>query len=370
MRSWLAAAGEILPLHFKEVEIWSMECELDFPWVKWRRFRKISKFWPIQCAAFRRAAWKQYWKLPAEYRANTLIQCTGEQLPIADSRYIHFWNLEYASVNARKPEEMSVSAKEKFFRYLAIRGERKILKPGATGEWWCVSRGIADPIKKAAAPESIFRYLPNSFDPTRFNQQVRTSSRATARDHYGFGPDEIVLVFCSFGHFLRKGLLQAVEALEKLRAAGYPVRLLVLGGLESTVNDFKKLMARKNLSSDGIVFAGLVSSPEWHLSAGDALIFPSHFEAFSLVEIEAAALGLRLYLTPHPGSEMVLREGINGRLLPWDVEGMISILEDEVRSGAIRRSHSEMGEALTPAAYASSLSKLYSQAIHKKNSSL
>jgi glycosyltransferase involved in cell wall biosynthesis len=48
------------------------------------------------------------------------------------------------------------------------------------------------------------------------------------------------------------------------------------------------------------------------LSAIDAFLFPSYFEAFCLAEIEAAALSLPLLLTPHFGSEMILKPGENG----------------------------------------------------------
>ena len=367
MRAWLGAADEVLPRHFREVEIWSMECELDRPWVKWRRFPKISRFWPIQCAAFRFMAWRAYRRLSATDLKHTLVQCTGEQLPVADSRYIHFWNIAYAAVAKAKPLEMRVSLKDRLFRNLAILGEHKSLEGGATGEWWCVSRGIAETIRKDAPADAVFRCLPNSFDPARFNPETRSCSRDESRKHYGFTDDEHVLVFCSFGHFLRKGLLQAVEAVDQLRSSGLPVRLLVLGGNETAVAEFRQLMRKKNLPDADICFAGHVSPPEWHLSAGDALIFPSHFEAFSLVEIEAAALGLRLYLTHHPGSEMILREGVNGRLLPWDVDGMVRTLSEEVTSGAIRRSHHELGEALSPHSYANLISEFYSDSIARKS---
>jgi glycosyltransferase involved in cell wall biosynthesis len=365
IRAWLEVAEEVLPKHFKEVEIWSMECELDQPWVKWRKFPKITRFWPIQCAAFRFLAWRAYRRLSRDDLPFTLVQATGEHLPVADIRYIHFWNITYAVIAAQKPVEMNVQLKEQIFRNLAIGGEQKCLKPGATGEWWCVSRGIAAPI--AAPAGSVFRYLPNIYDPARFNPTLRATSRADSRKHYQLSEEDVVFVFAGFGHFVRKGLLQAVQAVNRLRLQGLPTKLLVLGGTESTVIDFRRLMATQGESAEAIHFAGHVTPPEWHLSAGDALLFPSHFEAFSLVEIEAAALGLRLYLTAHPGSEMILREGVNGRLLPWDVEGMVATLAEEIRSGAIYESHRELGEALTPNSYGTLLSTFYSDALLRKS---
>jgi glycosyltransferase involved in cell wall biosynthesis len=114
------------------------------------------------------------------------------------------------------------------------------------------------------------------------------------------------------------------------------------------------------------VFAGLVGSIERHLVAADGFLFPSHFEAFALAEIEAAALGLRLYLTPHYGSEMILRDPENGRVLPWDVDGIASVLDDEICKGRLGVIHHQLGEALSPEAYAQSLRSLYLGAIERK----
>jgi glycosyltransferase involved in cell wall biosynthesis len=368
MRAILQVATDVWPKHFVEVEIWSMECEIEAPWLKWRKFPKISPFWAIQCAAFRFMAWRAYKKLSLSELSDSFTQCSGEHLPVVDVRYIQFWNQTFVKISSEKPKEVKISLKDRILTRLAIIAEKQALKPNATGEWWCVSRGIAAPIKESAPSDSHFYYLPNSYDPNRFNHQVREAARREARSHYGIAEHEFVLVFCSFGHFVRKGLMQAVQSVNRLCELGYPVRLLVFGGTERAVSEFQALMKSEGELQDSTHFAGLISPPEWHLSAGDALFFPSHFEAFSLVEIEAAALGLRLYLTAHPGSEMILKEGVNGRLLPWDVEGMVKILADEMESGAIHQTHRELGEALSPSDYAIALSRLYANAIKRKES--
>lgn len=366
IRAWLEAATEVLPRHFKEVEVWSMENELDIPGVKWRKFPKISPFWPIQSEFFCRMAWRRFRSLSADYLSSTIVQCAGEHLPQSDIRLIQFWNIAYDKLAKSKPDALPITFKNSIFIKSALRKEYKCLEAPATGEWWCVSRGIAQPIQQDAPSGSVFKILPNTYDPIRFNPEVRQKFRKSARHHYGFEDDEIVLAFCSFGHFVRKGLLQAVEVINGLRAEGIKVRLLVLGGSSGTIDQFRNLMVQRSLRDDGIYFAGGISPVERHLAAADGLFFPSHFEAFSLVEIEAAALGLRLYLTAHPGSEMILREGINGRLLPWDIDGMTNVLREEICSGEIFKFHRETGEALTPREFAATLSNLYEDAKVRK----
>lgn len=228
-----------------------------------------------------------------------------------------------------------------------------------------VSRSIAERIEQEGA-SGKFRVLPNPYDPSRFNAAIRSKWRREMRETYQFSNGEFVFVFSSFGHFERKGLLQGIEALSILRERGYPVRLLVLGGTPRTVDRFKKKLASRNLSPDFCRFTGLVNPIEQHLTAADALIFPSHFEAFSLAEIEAAALGLRLYLTPHYGSEMILRAPSNGRLLPWDPAGMADVIEDDLKQGRVGTTHSETGEALTTDAFAVRIRELFEEVIAAK----
>lgn len=366
MRGWLAAAKDVLPQRFDEVEFWSFACALDAPWVKWQKIRPVSSRWAIQSIFYNRAVHRMMSSKSADYLTETLIQCTGTHLEQTDIRFIHFWATAYSEAAAQRPESLKLPFKDK----LLLPGERKsekvAMESGNTGEWWCVSRGIAAPIARDADKDIILRFLPNSYDPERFNHHVRNQYHTEMRKYHGFGPYEIVLGFSAFGHFERKGLRQAAQVIDLLRAKGYPLRLLVLGGSSGAIKSFQKSLSNSGIDFSGLRFAGLVDQMEKHLSAADAFFMPSHFEAFSLAEIEAAALGLRLYLTAHPGHEMILKEHDNGRLLPWDPDGIAAILEEEIQTKAITRPHQILGEALTTIEYAAALGKHYDAAINRK----
>lgn len=366
MRGWLAAAKKILPQRFQEVEVWSFTCELEEEWVKWKKIHPVSGRWAIQSIFYERAVRRMITRLSPDYLAETLIQCTGTHLVQTDIRFIHFWNTAYAEAAAERPDSLKLSVLQKAVGNLIIREERKALVPGNSGEWWCVSRGIAAPILRDSSDNIVVRYLPNSYNPERFNHSVRIRHRDEMRKSLGFADDEIVLAFSAFGHFERKGLRQAAQAVAELRTRGHSVRMLILGGRSSAIQSFRSAMNRKGIDIAGLHFAGLVNEMERYLSAADAFFMPSHFEAFSLAEIEASALGLRLYLTAHPGHEMILREGVNGRLLPWNPPTMAKVLEEEILCGVIGRTHYEMGEALTAETYASTLAAHYDSAIARK----
>ena len=366
MRGWLAAAKKVLPQRFDEVEVWSFTCELDEEWVKWKKISPVTSRWAIQSIFYERAVRRMISRLTPSYFAETLIQCTGTHLNQTDIRFIHFWNTAYAEAAAERPDSLKLSLLQKTVGCLIIREEKKALFPGNTGEWWCVSRGIAAPILRDSPDGIVVRYLPNSYNPERFNHEVRVHHRAKMREIHGFADDEVVLAFSAFGHFERKGLRQAAQAVAELRANGHSVRMLILGGRPAAIQNFRRAMTHRGIDIRGLHFAGLVNDMENHLSAADAFFMPSHFEAFSLAEIEAAALGLRLYLTAHPGHEMILREGVNGRLLPWDSPTMAKILEEEIQCNVLGRTHHEMGEALTAETYAENLAANYDLAIARK----
>lgn len=363
MRAWVGAFPGIRDL-FESVEVWASDCDLpESDGVVWKRFPQRLPTWTLHARDYQRRVLAMARALPPGGRH--LVQVTGCVVPAADIRYIHYWNSALLEEHAARRETFPLPITKKLPALLAARDERAAVKSAkAADSWWVVSRSLAEKIQLGGA-SGHFEVLPNQYDPLRFNPTVRTEWRDRMRGDYGFQPTESILAFSAFGHFERKGLRQAVEAVELLRGKGHAVRLLVLGGTPATVERFRGSLTPAQ--RDGCVFAGLVDSIERHLVTADGLLFPSHFEAFSLAEIEAAALGLRLYLTPHYGSEMILREPDNGRLLPWDAAGMAEVIAQDITDGTLGETHRILAEALTPEAYGQTLRALYQQAIRRKS---
>ena len=347
---------------FDTVEIWASECDLpEGDGVIWKRVPQRLPTWTLHSRDYQRRVTSMANALPSN--SNHLVQVTGCVVPIANIRYIHYWNNALLEEQASRKDTFPLPITKKLPALLAARDEKKAIKNSiGSDSWWVVSRSLAGKIQASGAAGS-FDVLPNQYDPMRFNPTVRIEWRERMRRNYQFQPNESILAFSAFGHFERKGLRQAVEAVEALRQSGFAVRLLVLGGTPPTVEHFRKSISSSQ--RDACLFTGLVDSIEKHLVAADGFLFPSHFEAFSLAEIEAAALGLRLYLTPHYGSEMIMREPENGRMLPWDALGIAAIIEKDIREGRLGASHHEIGEALDPPSYAERLKSLYLAAIEK-----
>lgn len=74
----------------------------------------------------------------------------------------------------------------------------------------------------------------------------------------------------------------------------------------------------------------------------DVMLFPSLFEGFGLVILEALACGLPIIATPHTGGPDVLTDGEDGFIVPVrDVEAMAEKLELLAASPQLRRDMSE-----------------------------
>jgi len=368
MRGWLGALPAFRHL-FDEIEVWATACDLgSSDGVNWRRIPQRLPTWTLHSFEFQHLATRMLARLQPD--PGRIVQVTGCLVPVADIRYMHFWNCALLEERAKRPLDLRLGPVQLFGAQWSARQERKIAAdPNSTGNWWVVSKSIQDRISEQAAGGE-FRVLPNQYDPTRFNTNQRVTWREKMRAHYAIEASEKILVFSAFGSFERKGLPQALKCVDILRKKGFSIRLLVLGGSPLALRKTRKRMMAEGISADCCILAGMVDHIERHISAADGFFFPSHFEAFSLAEIESAALGLRLYLTPHYGTEMILDDPTNGRLLPWDPEGMAKVIEEEIRNECLGIPHHSMGEALTPEGYTERISSLYKEVIASKSSQL
>ncbi|HEY5892631.1 MAG TPA: glycosyltransferase [Chthoniobacterales bacterium] len=226
-----------------------------------------------------------------------------------------------------------------------------------------VSEGVAGELRRLVHPEARIEVLPNSYDETRFNPEVRGRWRDGMRTELGYLPQHFVFVFASQGHYRRKGFWLAVESLNQVRKNHPDIRFLVVGGSPERLAELRqKLTVVAPDWQNWIYLAGSQSEPEKYLAAADAFLFPSYFEAFCLAEIEAAACGLPLLLTPHHGSEMILQDGVNGLRLSSEPTAMArqigGLLEKPLPSIS-----AGSGQGLTRTAYASKMELTYARSL-------
>jgi phosphatidyl-myo-inositol alpha-mannosyltransferase len=132
----------------------------------------------------------------------------------------------------------------------------------------------------------------------------------------------------------RKGLPVLMRAFEALRSAGVDAHLTVAGASEEEVEHLL-------LETEGVDIAGRVSEEEkWRLLRdADLLCAPSlGGESFGIVLLEALASGTPVVCSDIPGYRDVVRDDIEGRLVP---AGDPAALGEAIRALALRRGHRE-----------------------------
>ncbi|MBC2601105.1 glycosyltransferase family 4 protein [Puniceicoccus vermicola] len=166
----------------------------------------------------------------------------------------------------------------------------------------CISEGVRDSMEEwLPKTRSLLRVASNGVDVDAFMR-----GEVERRD----GP----LRFLSVGRLTeKKNFTTAIRALAAVEPADWTYTLVGDGEqrpeLESLVD---RLGVRENVH-----FAGYVSDVSSFYAKSDVFLFPSLWEGFGLVAVEAMAAGLPVLASDVPGlSEVIARDGVSGILLP------------------------------------------------------
>ncbi len=200
-----------------------------------------------------------------------------------------------------------------------------------------VSRGVERELRETyrIGPARV-RIVPNGADTAVFHPFSGPERRAW-RGENGFQPDDHLAIF-SGGEWSRKGLEPAIRAVAML-----PDAKLFIAGDDPDRARFQEL-ARSCGAADRIHFGGFRKDIPDALAAADVFLFPSHYEAFSLATIEAAACGLPIVATKINGTEDFVSPGETGFFVthdPADIATRLAMLfgdrEARLRMGACAR---------------------------------
>ena len=170
------------------------------------------------------------------------------------------------------------------------------------------SDGLARELASAYGPaiDSKLRVIANPVDCNSYSD-----SGATLPDHL------FTFCFCALGNFEWKGLPLILEALAGIKSA----RLLVIGGTHADLERYRHI-------TDQATFVGIQTDIRPYLWTCNAFIFPSVYETFPLVCLQAAAAGLPLIATNLYGLEELLQPGISG----WRVERNVSSIRQAMQA--------------------------------------
>ncbi len=173
-------------------------------------------------------------------------------------------------------------------------------------------------------PDERIRIIPNGIDIDRF--APKPEARQPIRARYGIPADAKVLTLV--GHeFRRKGLEYVIRSLAHLDDTHW---LMVIGSEDP--EPYRDLVPEV---SSRIVFTGPQREMADFYAATDVYVFPTNYETFSLVCMEALACGVPVLATAVGGIEDYLVDGMNGYFIERDPEK----IADSVRAALATPAH-------------------------------
>jgi UDP-glucose:(heptosyl)LPS alpha-1,3-glucosyltransferase len=193
----------------------------------------------------------------------------------------------------------------------------------------CASEGVAEEIREHF-PEQAGRTItiPNGVDVDAFAPGSRGEEAAALRERLRLAPDRLVAIFVG-SDWGRKGLEPAIRALAL--ADGWDLLVVGNGDRERYLQ-----LAQELGVSEAVHWLGVSRDVAPIYQLADAFVFPTSYEAFPLVALEAAASGLPILATPVNGIRELVTDGVNGFLIARDAEEIARRLRELGDDPALR----------------------------------
>ncbi len=233
-------------------------------------------------------------------------------------------------------------------RALMERIERRMFLGGETGSIVAISEQLKREIVDTygLAPESIEVFY-NGVDLEGFHIRDRLSRGNSLRRELGLGNRGPLVLFVGTG-FRRKGMGTLLAAFPRLRAR-FPRAELVVVGKDRRLGRYRKL-ARAQGVGDAVHFLGARSDVPRFYAMADVLAFPTHYDTFGNVTLEALASGMPVVVSACAGSSEVLTDELSEGILsnPSDedelagrLESLLGQLEESEHLRSLARSIAE-----------------------------
>lgn len=183
-----------------------------------------------------------------------------------------------------------------------------------------VKRNIIENYGVSAADIEV---IYNGVDTNRFHPRNREKYRREIREKHGLSENDFVVLFVGSG-FERKGVRYLIKAVESLES---PVSLMIVG--KGPAGKFMKPPHRQRL-----VFCGPQEEIYKYYAASDIFAFPTMYEPFGNVHLEALASGLPVITSGNSGASEIIKNGVHGYVVedPEDFRAIASRIESLVNN--------------------------------------
>ena len=178
-------------------------------------------------------------------------------------------------------------------------------------------------------PPDMIHVIYNGVDLELFHPRNRMD-RDTLRRELGITNHEYVLLYVGTG-FERKGLKYLIEAVAQLKQ--YPFHLLVIGRNKTSL--YRKLAKKLGIETY-IHFLGAINGVAKYYGAADIFVFPTLYEPFGNVHLEALASGLPVITSAMSGGSEIITAGLDGDIIkdptnPCEIADKIRSVIEQMR---------------------------------------
>ena len=175
-----------------------------------------------------------------------------------------------------------------------------------------ISQKIAGELREFYQVRGPITVIPHGVDLSRFADQRRGNDRALVRSEVGISEDSTVALYVG-------DLTKAHVHLKALASAAPNVSFVIITPSR-----------RYRWQSANVHFIEPTSSIERYYRAADALVFPTTYDAFGMVALEAMASGLPVFTSDCAGAAELMHSGKDGFVIPLDrwVEATAAGLHD------------------------------------------
>ncbi len=199
-------------------------------------------------------------------------------------------------------------------------------------------------MKNYNVPEKKIKTIYNGVNLLQFSLKNRKNIKYEIRRKYKMRTNEKIMLFVG-NPFSRKGLKFLIESLPFIKNA----KLIIIG--RDNINPYLEL-AEKLKVRDKIIYIEFVDKISEYFAAADIFVFPTLYEPFGLVILEAMASGLPVITSRTAGAAELIEDGKEGLLLddpasPKEIAEKVNYLIDNNLINRIGRNARKKTEKYT-----------------------
>jgi len=250
---------------------------------------------------------------------------------------------------------------------LLSRLEANLIAGGGARRVSAISRRGAEEIRRHFAGMEV-PVIYNGVDPEEF-RPPGVDEREEVRRELGLPPGDFVVLYVGSG-FFRKGLRYLIDGFARLGAGQGRTPQLVISGRGAS-SPYRRLSRTLGVA-DRVRFCGADFPPARLYRAADVFVFPTLYEPFGNVCLEALASGLPCVFSSRCGGAEIVADGGDGLVLddptdPEEIARLIRLCMDPERAASLGRAARALALRFSVSANADATETLYREVMAEKS---